>query len=482
MKPLALASVVLLALPAALESGKALRPVRWDAERRLTADPAPSLLTFNFARSIAADEAGRVHAVWYDARDGRPQIYYKRSGDGGATWGPDTRLSEDPAPDEHPSLATSGSHVYVVWHGIRDGGFDVFLRRSTDGGLNWGPSATLTGGHKSAHTSVAAWGAAVHVVWGDSRHGHAEVYTRRSTNSGATWEPETRLTDLPYESWVPSVAVSGRNVFVAWVDYRDGNEEEYFKRSADGGVTWGPDTRLTSDPADSWAPSIGIAGETFYLAWFDRRDAGVTHEDVEKKLDGIMGGMGLPVDPAPPPDPSVYYLPPFLGRVQEKRQKIQEAAPAWVRSGGDPKGLEAELREFEELMRAWSFGWEIYFKRSLDGGASWGPDVRLTAASDVSARPSIAVAGSALHVVWFDGRDGDFEIYAKHSADGGATWSSDLRLTDAAGESAHPTVAVRGESWHVLWHDTRDGNAEIYYRRGEAGRPRPRPLPFRDPS
>ncbi len=205
----------------------------------------------------------------------------------------------------------------------------------------------------------------------------------------------------------------------------------------------------------------------------------MTDFDVEKKLDDIMRFVGLRVEPAPLRDPAVYYLPPFMQRVEEKRKKIQDAAPAWVRGGGDPRRLEAELREFEEKMRSWSFGWEIYFKRSLDGGASWSPDIRLTHAPDVSARPSIAAQGSGLHVVWFDGRDGNLEVYGKHSSDGGDTWSSDLRLSEAEGESAHPTVAVSGSSVHVLWHDTRDGNADIYYRRASLGRPSPRTVPFR---
>lgn len=479
MKLLTLLTTLLFTLAEAPGREVTLSRARWEPEQRLTADPAPSLLTYNFARSIAADDSGGVHAVFYDAREGSPRIFYKRSADDGRSWDPETCLSESAGPDEHPAIAISGRNVYVAWHGIRDGRFDIFLRRSVDGGLTWEPTSVLTDGHKAAHASIAASGSAVHLVWGDNRTGHAEIHTRRSTDFGQSWDAETRLTDLPFESWVPTVAVSRRQVLVAWVDYRDGNEEEYVKRSTDGGVTWGPDTRLTSDPADSWAPSLAISGPAAYLVWFDRRDSGVTDFDVEKKLDDIMRLVGLPVESAPLRDPSVYYLHPLMQRVEEKQQKIQDAAPAWVRGGGDPRRLETELREFEEKMRTWTFGWEIYFKRSLDGGASWSPDMRLTEAPDVSARPSIAAEGNDLHVVWFDGRDGNFEVYEKHSSDGGNTWSSDLRLSEAAGESAHPTVAVSGGSVHVLWHDTRHGNAEIYYRRTQLGRPSPRTVPSR---
>jgi hypothetical protein len=443
---------------------------KWEPEVRLTNSRGASLLTFNFARSIAADESGNVHVVWYDSRGGTPQVYYKRSSDGGENWGPDTPLTQNLWPSEHPAVAVAGSQVYVVWHEVRGGGPNVYFRRSSDSGASWSPSVPLTDGHSSAHASIAVAGSDVHVVWGDGRDGHAEIYGRRSENFGDRWEPERRLTDLPFESWVPTVALSGKAVLLAWVDLRDGNEEEYVKLSPDGGRTWGPDTRLTSDGADSWAPSVAMSKETFHLVWFDRRDAGLTHGDVERKLDEIMAFVDLPVRPAPPPDPFVYYLPAFLARIQEKLGTIQAVAPDWVRRGGDPQRLEAELRDFESRMSAWSTGWEIYYKRSRDGGATWSPDLRLTTAPDVSARPSLTASGHDLWVVWYDGRDADSEIYFKHSPDGGQTWSGDVRLTDAAGESAHPTLAVGGNALHVVWHDGRHGDTELYYRRARIGR------------
>lgn len=456
-----------LVMAAASGAGmQALRaPEPWGADLRLTWDGGDSRLSFNFARSIAADGAGRIHAVWYDTRDGSPQVYYKRSDDGGATWGPDTRLSMHPAAREHPAIAAAGPNVFVVWHDTRNAKLQVYFKRSTDAGQTWEPEVPLTFSGASAHASVAAFGNRLHVVYGDTRHGNAEIYTRRSTDGGATWEAEMRLSDVPYESWVPAVAVNGDNVYVAWVDYQDGNEEEYFRRSSDGGQTWEPAVRLTQDADDSWAPLLAVSGDRVHLVWFDRRDAGLTHTDVEGRLDQALLLLGQRAEPAPAPDPSRYYLPLFQQRVQEKLRRIQAAAPEWVGRGGDPQRLEAMLRDFERSMTAWTLGWEIYYKRSEDGGATWGPDTRLTQAPDASMRPSVAVDGEELHLVWFDRRDGNFEVYYKHSADGGATWSADTRLTRAPGDSLHPSLALSEGAVHVLWFDERDGNPEIYYKR-----------------
>ncbi len=47
----------------------------WEPDRRLTRTQATSQTSINFARSIAADEAGRVHLVWRDEQDGNTEIW-----------------------------------------------------------------------------------------------------------------------------------------------------------------------------------------------------------------------------------------------------------------------------------------------------------------------------------------------------------------------------------------------------------------------
>jgi hypothetical protein len=432
---------------------------------RLTHGAAPSLLSYNFARAVAVDEIGTVHAVWYDGAAGRTRVRHRRSPDEGLGWEPASVLSAPLAVAAHPAVAASGSDVYAVWHELTRLGPQIRFRRSLDRGATWEPSRALSGRRSSAHASVAAVGSTVHVVWGDTRDGQAEIYYRRSLDGGAHWEPERRLSAVPFESWVPTVAAEGERVVVAWVDLRDGNEEEYCRISDDGGATFGRARRLTADAADSWAPSVALADGAIHIAWFDRRDAGVSHTDVEASLDAALAFLGLPPEPRPPADPRLYYLPLFEARVQEKVRRIQTAAPAWVAHGGDAAALEDHLRRFESLMRAWVVGWEIYYKGSADGGATWTPDRRLTRAPGLSLRPSLAVAGNDVAIVWWDGRHGDTEVYAKTSSDAGATWTPDVRLTRAPGLSEHPSLALRRGLLHVLWHDTRAGNAEIYYRR-----------------
>src|SRR5262249_52695490 len=148
----------------------------------------------------------RVHVVFYDER-GRPdpgpspdpsfrEIYYKRSTDRGTTWEPDVRLTRSDGISQFPSLAVAGSTVHVVWSEYRDGNPEVYYKRSTDDGTSWGPDVRLTADPANSFApSVVASGSAVHVVWYDERDGNYEVYTKRSTDGGDSWGADTRLTN-----------------------------------------------------------------------------------------------------------------------------------------------------------------------------------------------------------------------------------------------------------------------------------------------
>ena len=83
----------------------------------------------------------------------------------------------------------------------------------------------------------------VHVIWYDDRDGNFEIYYKRSTNGGVSWGTDTRLTNNSGNSIAPSLAVSGSVLHIVWYDDRDGNNEIYYKRSTDDGITWGTDTR-----------------------------------------------------------------------------------------------------------------------------------------------------------------------------------------------------------------------------------------------
>jgi hypothetical protein len=179
---------------------------------------------------------------------------------------------------EVPQVAVGGSGVHVVWqdgrHGINN--HEIYYVGSTDNGATWGQELRLTNeAHESYAPVVAASGQNVHVVWVDYRDRNPEAYYRRSTDAGATWSAEANLTNNSSNpglySMLPSVAASGNLVHLAWGDDFDGNNEIYYKRSADNGVSWSEAVRLTDDSAASVTPAVMLTGTEVKVVWPDTR-------------------------------------------------------------------------------------------------------------------------------------------------------------------------------------------------------------------
>jgi hypothetical protein len=99
-------------------------------------------------------------------------------------------------------------------------------------------------------------------------------------------------------------------------------------------------------------------------------------------------------------------------------------------------------------------------------GITWETNKRLTWNAGNSELPAIAVDASNIYVVWQNYTPGNWEIYFKKSDDGGTTWTKNKRLTWNAGDSYWPVIAIDGPNIYVVWEDVSPGNSEIYFKKG----------------
>ena len=106
----------------------------------------------------------------------------------------------------------------------------------------------------------------MHLIWPDRRYGTWEVRYRRSEDGGDTWGEVRRLTfiNAPH-SWAThcKTYAHGSRVHLAWADSPEGVDQPYsahYMTSPDCGLTWGPPERLTY-PSDGpcWAAGVGGA-------------------------------------------------------------------------------------------------------------------------------------------------------------------------------------------------------------------------------
>jgi hypothetical protein len=236
--------------------------VTWKTDKRLTNNAGDS----RYPR-IAVD-GSNIYVVWTDYTPGTPEIYFKKSDDGGATWRTNKRLTNNAGYSYAPAIAVDGSNIYVVWADSTPGNYEIYFKKSDDGGATWATNKKLsnTAGY-SEDPAIVVDGSNIYVVWTDYTPGNYEIYFKRSVDRGATWKADKRLTNNPGGSYTPAIAVDGSNIYVVWEDDTPGNEEIYFKKSDDGGATWTANNRLTNDALGSMYPAIAADGSNVYVVW-----------------------------------------------------------------------------------------------------------------------------------------------------------------------------------------------------------------------
>ncbi len=364
-----------------------------------------------------------------------------------AQWQPDVKLSNGSGSSyttyysNARCIASSGDTVHVVWSDNRNSGnWEIYYKRSTDGGINWGADTRISNNiYLSSNPSLAISGSMVHVVWDDNRDGNNEIYYNRSTDGGISWGTDTRLTNDTSLSRNPCVSASGSEVQVVWNDYN--TLAIFYKRSADGGINWSPAIPLINNSGpSSWYPSVSESGSVVHVVWLDGR-GGQANIYYKRSEDG---GETWGADYALTNNSITGY----------------SDSPSMSVSGSDVQVVFRDTR---------AGGYGIYSKHSTDGGINWSIDKRVSEGNITEHCPSVSVIDSLVNVVWYGDRDGNPEIYYNHSADAGQSWRTDMRLTNDAAVSVFPFVAASNSAVHVVWQDYRDGNAEIYYKRNPTG-------------
>mgnify|MGYP002348093208 CR=1 FL=1 len=360
-----------------------------------------------------------------------------------AQWEPDVRLTNNNA-DSYTCnnyahcIAANGDSVYVVWYDNRDGNNEIYFKKSSDGGINWSSDIRLTSNAgNSAYPSISISGNVIFIVWQDNRDGNNEIYYKKSEDCGNTWGSDIRLTNNIYISTNPSSVISGQSIHIIWNDTRvdQMNERVFYKKSLNTCNNWSNDTNLT-DQSYSF-PSISMSNNVVSLAWdkiiasgciyYNKSENNGTNWNVNEQ---ISGGNYLSALPSISSNGSNIYL------VWEDNRT------------GD---------------------YSIYYSKSNNNGSNWGSNLLLTSSTAGTFRPQVFANGVFVNLVWYDYRDGNAEIYYKLSQNSGANWITDTRLTNSTGSSINPSIAVSGNTVHVVWYDNRDGNSEIYYKRNPNG-------------
>jgi hypothetical protein len=108
---------------------------------------------------------------------------------------------------------------------------------------------------------------------------------------------------------------------------------------------------------------------------------------------------------------------------------------------------------------------DIYFKKSIGNGTSFGNIENLSNNTSFSDSFHITVSGSNIYVVWTDNATGNGDIYFKKSMDNGTSFGNIENLSNDNGKSHGGRIVVSGNNVYVVWNDESTGKGDIYFKR-----------------
>jgi len=372
------------------------------------------------------------------------------------TFGSPVRISTNTGESGSPSIAAVGNYVYVTWMdytSVSGSGTEpeIWLRVSSNNGAAFGSAIRITTNTgDSAEPSVAASGSYVYVVWEDytpvTGSGTApEIWMRASANNGASFGSAIRITTNTGYSQRPHVAATGNYVYVVWYDSTpvpgSGSSSEIWMRvSSNNGASFGSPIRISTNTGDSRYPSVAAVGNYVYVAWQDDTpvtgSGGLPFPEIWMRASSNFGGsFGSPIrittNIGHSESPSIAAYGSYVYVAWQDNTQVPGS------------GIEAE----------------VWLRVSSNYGTSFGPSVRISTNTTWSWYPSIAAFGSSVYVAWADeavvsGSGGQPEVWLRVSSNNGATFGSAVRVTTNTGWSVYPSVAVSESRMYVAWQDS----------------------------
>ncbi|MEO0080248.1 MAG: hypothetical protein ABIK44_06200, partial [candidate division WOR-3 bacterium] len=406
---------------------------------------------------IAIDPSGGFVVSWCDFRDGDADIWFQRFDSAGVPIGHNERVNTDITFgwQGDPASAMSRDGIFMfTWEDRREiGNSDVFAQRFDSAGIrlddNFRVSAPGVAGDQSISSVAYAPDRTALVVWDDRRFGlTGDIFGQFLAPDGSLRDTNFRVNDDPvglanqYEPVVRSDD-SGRFV-VVWMDGRGHGPSDwniYGQRIAANGARLGGNFYVTSDDSIQWSPDLGVGPQgSFVVLWDDRRRG---NYDVYAQRYNHLGQ----------PQGTNFRVNGDSGSADQYSGSVAvngwgEFLIVWTDRRNGHEDIYAQLFDSSGNRLGNEFIVNDDNTTTNQGGPA------------VGARPD-----GGWWVVWADGRDGNFDIYAQRLARNGAPVGRNFRITDDQG-SAHQRVSSIGmnrqKRFCVVWEDERNGPCDIY--------------------
>ncbi len=319
------------------------------------------------------------------------------------------------------------------------------LTISSDGGATWGPQIPLcvcrgSGAQYDPTIEVVPTTGAVYSVFlnADRAGGFSAVF-QKSTDHGKTWTEPVHVyghvawTDKPEVTMSPS----GKHVYVSWNGPQGG--DLYVGVSHDFGATW-TQHKLSDSKRYYYAyDGTVLPGGTVIFS-----ESSLTYSGVGQSVEGPIWHHAI--------------ISRDLGASWENVvvDKVPNGEPC-VAAGCSNDYYTGQTSVSTDAGGHLVFGYEgprvdrgpqrIYVRTSDDEGRTWGPRLALSASGENATQPRIVSSGTPGDVrLWYmqtahnDDPDA-WNVWYRSSTDGGETWTSPVKLSDAASGAGYKNPA-----------------------------------------
>ena len=177
---------------------------------------------YNSSRKLVRDSGSNYHLI-YEAEG---EINYQYSADGGNSWSRTKRLSSTFGNNKYPSITERSGKLYVIWQRYDGSSYDIYFRKSTDGGSTWGSASQIASNVGTSDPLPVIASPATNELMAVYRSGN-NLNWKRSTNDGSSWptsgtisagtgevlnSPSITATRLPWSSNVTGLAYATKEI------------------------------------------------------------------------------------------------------------------------------------------------------------------------------------------------------------------------------------------------------------------------------
>ena len=344
----------------------------------------------------------------------------------------------------NPQVAVNSSGtIYMVWSDNGTNGSSILFSSSSDGGATFSAPKSISnpGGNSFNPRFKVDSFANINVVWQDSASGSADIFFARSSDGGANFSTPVNLSnDSPASSGQQVTADSAGNIFVVWETDSGGSRGILLSRSLDGGVTFSGPLMVSTNSSGSVSPQIAVdlAGN-ISVVWED---------DISPSSDISFSHSS---------DHGATFSPP-----QSLSHNVGNSNNAQI-----AVDLAGNINVVWQNTSPGNF--DIFFTRSTDGGQNFSALLNVSNSPGASRTPRIATdLGGNINVLWADNVPPatNTHIYFARSSNGGASFSAPSSVSNGAGISTNPWLAIDNSgNINLVWDDTTPGNKDVFFSR-----------------